>query len=316
MSYTAAREASMQSSLIVPARVAWAIATLVIAACAAISFHAQRILDLHVDGHTARIEELAQLPKGEYIKPVLLGYHHLGADLLWLRMVQVLGNKQNTSDQFEWMYHAVDVITTLDPNYVYAYYVGGVALANLANRADLANRLLEKGHAENPQEWSLPFLLGHNYYFMLADAGKGAEYLGRAARLPGAPDFLPGLATRMFAEAGNPEVALQFLQAMWKVNPDLAVREKLEERAKEVLIERDIRAIEDAAGKYRERRKVLPKSVGTLVAEGYLPKMPQEPFGGVYQFDPGTGRVASSTHPNRLKVFRRDLETGIDMGVQ
>ena len=51
------------------------------------------------------------------IKRVSLGYHHLGADLLWLRLVQVLGKKRNTADEYEWMYHALDVITTLDPQY-------------------------------------------------------------------------------------------------------------------------------------------------------------------------------------------------------
>ena len=61
-----------------------------------------------------------------------------------------------------------------------------------------------------------------------------------------APDFLPGLATRMHAEAGNPEVALEFLEALWKENPDLVVREKLETRTKEVLIERDLRILEQA----------------------------------------------------------------------
>ena len=33
--------------------------------------------------------KLAQLPRGEYLKPALLGYHHLGADFLWLRLLQV-----------------------------------------------------------------------------------------------------------------------------------------------------------------------------------------------------------------------------------
>ncbi len=67
------------------------------------------------DRTVVQIEGLAQLPKGEYLKPALLGYHHLGADLLWLKLVQVMGNKRNSEDEYEWMYHALDVITTLDP---------------------------------------------------------------------------------------------------------------------------------------------------------------------------------------------------------
>jgi hypothetical protein len=270
----------------------------------------QRNLDLRIDAHAAKIEELAQLPRGEYLKPAMLGYQHLGADVLWLRLLQVVGKKKNTADEYEWLYHALDVVTTLDPQYAYAYYVGGVVLTNYANRVDLSNRLLEKGHRENPAEWNLPFLLGYNHYFILGNAPKGAAYIARAARTSGAPDFLPGLATRMHAEAGNPEVALQFLEALWKENPDLVVREKLETRAKEVIIERDLRLLEQAIGLYQRKYRSYPKTLTEIVSAGYLPQIPEEPFGGSYELNTQTEQVTSSTHPTRLKVFRLDLEGG------
>lgn len=285
--------------------------TLLIFGLLALITSLQQNLDRRIDGQVAKIEQLAQLPGGEYLKPALLGYHHLGADLLWLQLLQIWGKKTNTNNEYEWMYHALDVITTLDPQYAYAYYVGGVALTNSANRPDLSNRLLEKGHHNNPSEWNLPFLLGYNYYFALGDAIKGAEYIGRAARTPGAPDFLPGLATRMHAEAGNPDVALQFLEALWKENPDLVVREKLEIRAKEVLMERDLRALERAITYYYNDHHAFPSSLTDLVSRKYLERVPEEPFGGTYLFDAKTGRVTSSTHPTRLKVFRLDLEDGV-----
>src|SRR4029078_11899151 len=118
-------------------------------------------LDLRQDPTVAQIESLAQLPKGEYLKPALLGYHHLGADILWLRLVQVIGKKRNSADEYEWMYHALDVITMLDPQYAYAYYAGGVILGDLANRPDLSNRLLEKGVRANRAPWNLAILLAH-----------------------------------------------------------------------------------------------------------------------------------------------------------
>jgi len=149
-------------------------------------------LDQRLDRDVARIEELAQLPRGEYLKPMLLGYQHVGADFLWLQLLQVLGKKKTTADEYEWIYHALDVITTLDPQYDYAYYVGGVVLTNLANRTDLSNRLLEKGFAANPAIWNLPFLLGYNYYFILGDAARGADYMAAAAKLPGGPSYCRG----------------------------------------------------------------------------------------------------------------------------
>ena len=271
----------------------------------------QRSLDHRVDRQAITIQELSQLPRGEYLKPALLGYHHLGADIIWLQMLQVLGERKNSAEEYTWLYHALDVITTLDPHYAYAYYVGGVVLANLGDRVDLSNQLLTKGHIANPGEWNLLFLLGYNHYFVLGNAAAGAEYIGRASQIPGAPGFLPGLATRMYAESGNPNVALQFLEELWRRNPDLAVREKLEMRAKEVMIERDIQGIESAVQQYRDQRGRLPRELYDLISNGNLRQIPQEPFGGTYDLDLATGKVSSSTHPNRLKVFRLDKEDRI-----
>jgi tetratricopeptide (TPR) repeat protein len=260
-------------------------------------------LDLRQDRTIVEIEGLAQLPKGEYLKPALLGYHHLGADILWLRLVQVVGKKRNSADEYEWIYHALDVLTTLDPQYAYAYYAGGIILGDLANRPDLSNRLLEKGVKANPDVWNIPFLLGYNYYFLLGDPAKGAEYIMEAARRPDGPFYLPGLAIRMAAEAGSPDTALAFLEARLADTQDPEMREALAYRMKEVIIERDIRILESAVEAYRMQHRVLPATLTDLVVAGILSMLPQEPFEGEYRLDTKSGSVSSSTHPERLRTF-------------
>jgi len=264
----------------------------------------QHTLDDDVEHSQIQIEELAQLPPGEYLKPALLGYHHLGADVLWLRFVQVLGKKRNTPDEFEWMYHALDVITTLDPRYAYAYQVGGIVLTELAHRVDLSNRILEKGAEANPEVWWLPFNLGYNYFFHLGDSRRAAEYIARAARLPGGPAYLPGLATRMYAEANDPNLALDFLSTMWRQTDNAYVKAELETRMKELIIERDIGLLEAAVTRYHGRRGSLPARLDDLVRSGELARVPPEPFGGEYQLNSNTGKIVSSTHPARLHVLR------------
>src|SRR4029077_5346524 len=217
-------------------------------------------------------------------------------DILWLRLVQVIGKKRNSADEYEWMYHALDVITTLDPQYAYAYYAGGVILGDLANRPDLSNRLLERGVTANPDVWNIPFLLGYNYYFLLGDPAQGAEYIMEAARRPDGPSYLPGLATRMAAEAGSPDTALAFLEARLRETQDPEMRKFLANRMKEVIIERDLRILEDAVEAYRTQHQALPATLTDLVAAGVFPRLPQEPFGGAYQLDLKTGSVSSSTH--------------------
>ena len=262
-------------------------------------------LDQRQDRTVVQTEGLAQLPKGEYLKPALLGYHHLGADILWLRLVQVIGKKRNSENEYEWMYHALDVLTTLDPQYAYAYYAGGVILGDLANRPDLSNLLLEKGSKANPDVWNIPYLHGNNYYFLLDDPAKGAEFIMQAARLPEGPSYLPGLATRMAAEAGSPDTALAFLEARLRETQDPEMREFLANRMKEVIIERDLRILGNAVETYRTQYQALPMTLKDLVMAGALPNLPDEPFGGDYQLDAKTGAVTSSTHPDRLRTFHK-----------
>lgn len=265
----------------------------------------QADLDKRQDQTIRQIEELAQLPKGEYLKPALLGYQHLGADMFWLRLLQVVGKKRNSEDEYEWIYHALDVITTLDPQYSYAYYVGGNILGDLAKRPDLSNRLLVKGADANPEVWYIPFLLGYNHYFLLGDPAKGAEYTMRAAALPDRPAYLPGLATRLAAEAGNPDTALAFLEARIHETQDPEMRQFFVNRMREVIIERDLRVLEDAVQTYLMYRRTLPMTLRDLITAGILPMLPEEPFGGTYQLDSKSGAVSSSTHPNRLRTFFR-----------
>jgi hypothetical protein len=201
------------------------------------------------------------------------------------------------------MYHALDVITTLDPQYAYAYEVGGTILTELAHRIDLSNRILKKGTEANPTVWRLPFQLGYNHFFYLADPGRAAGYMAQAARLPGQPAYLPGLATRMYAEAENPEIALELLAAMWAETDNAYAKAELETRMKELIIERDIRYLERAVAQYRDRNGAPPKRVEDLL-HGDLSKVPEEPFGGRYLVDVTTGKITSSTHPKRLRVIR------------
>lgn len=265
----------------------------------------QKIIDAGQDPTVLQIEELAHLPKGEYLKPALLGYHHLGADTLWLKLIQVVGKRQNSADEYEWIYHALDVVTTLDPHYAYAYYVGGNILGDLARRPDLSNRLLKKGSEANPQIWYIPFLLGYNYYFLMGDPQKGAEFIMRAASLPGGPSYLPGLATRMAAEGGTPDTALLFLEARLHETNDPDEQAFFLNRMKEVLIERDIRILEEAVATYISRYQRIPMTLEELVTVGIIAALPTEPFEGTYVLDQKSGAVSSSTHPERLRTFHK-----------
>jgi hypothetical protein len=275
------------------------IAALLIAICGF-----QLELDQRHDQRLDRLENLRFLPKGEVLRLALLGHQHLGADIIWLRIVQVLGEDVVGERDYEWLNHALDVVTTLDPQYIYAYDVGGTILAELAHRVDWSNRLLQKGSSANPASWRLPFILGFNHFFHLQDYVKAGEYMSKAARIPGRPYYVDTLAARLYVEGGSPTLALSYLESMLQQTTDPQLRSAYLERYKEVMIARDLLLFDQAIARYHRTRGRLPRSLSDLVHEGYLNTIPEEPFGGEYRFNTENGEVRSTTHPERLHLFR------------
>ena len=264
----------------------------------------QHAMETRANGFASVTEELSRVPEARYLKPVLLGYDAVASDVLWLRAVQVLGQKQVSYDDFEWLYHVLDVMTSLDPHYTEAYRAGGVILTELAHRPDLSNRLLEKGLAQSPDAWWLPFNLAYNHFFYLDNHERGAAYMAQASRLQGSPAYLPRLAARMYAESGNPEVGISFLQAMILQAGDASVKQALQRRLADLMLERDVTVLDAGVATYHARFGRFPPRLDVLVAAGLLEAMPQAPAGSEFLMDHKTGRVSVSTRPARMLVYR------------
>ena len=127
--------------------------------------------------------------------------------------------------------------------------------------------------------------------------------MAEAARLPGSPAYLPGLASRMLSEAREPEVALALLAPIVGQESDPARRAVLERRIREVTVERDLQILERAVEKYREKTGTVPSDLSALLREGILTAIPEEPNGGNYLLAQG-GKVRSDRVAERLRVFQ------------
>jgi tetratricopeptide (TPR) repeat protein len=264
------------------------------------------LLQLGLDRQRAaapKLQRFMYLPQGEYLRIAVLGYRQVVADLLWIQAIQAMGERKITEEAGHWIAHALNVITTLDPRFVHVYEAGGIALTTLVVLPEESNRLLEKGIRHNPDVWSLPYLLGFNYYFELYDDAQAADYIARASRLPGAPEYLARLATRLYVSAREPQVAIEFLAQMYEQTSDENVRRVLEQRLKEVVVERDLQLLDEAISRYRALYKRAPERVEDLVGPGLLHELPREPFGGRYLYDPQTQTVRSSEVKERLKLY-------------
>lgn len=264
-------------------------------------------VQIQVDQSSSKLskgEMLSLLPKGDLLKSISLGYSTVIADLLWLEVVQAIGEKQVNESGYQWIYHAVDVVTTLDPKFEYSYQIAGIALATIGKQYELSNQILLKGIKNTPEDWRLPFYLGFNYYFYLNDYQNAAKYISLSASLPGHSAYLPGFAARLYVEANDPDLALEFLKQVYLESKDENTREQIAIRIKEVIIERDIRQLNQAIQIFQEKEGRIA-DLSDLVKSKIIQRIPAEPFGGFYFLDPVLKVSQSSTHPNRMKVFRK-----------
>ena len=257
-----------------------------------------------------RAEELSYLPKGEYLKIAVLGYDQFAADLIWLKAVQHLGAARQSKGGFAWAYHVVNVVTDLDPKFLPAYLASGTILGVVAGLQYESIEILRKGMRENPEVWQLPYYIGYDYFYELCDPAKAAPYFQAAARLPNAPSYLPGLAARMTVAGGDPGAALEFLQRLYGQTSDPRLREAIELKIKEVIVELDIRELQDGVHRYRARFGRVPRSLKELVAKGLVARLPEEPFGGRYEMDRSSGTVRAVGRSERLDIYRTAATTG------
>jgi len=232
------------------------------------------------------------------------GFRNVLADVVWLQAVQVAGGRKLTPTEYDRLYVLLNVEADLDPKFEMPYFLGGLVLGESPLHVRDALRVFERGKVTHPADWRFPFYMGFTHYFSLGDGLAGGGAMAEAARLPGSPAYLTGLASRMLTEAREPEAALALLETITRQENDPVRRSVLERRVREVTVERDLMALERAVERYREKAGVAPENLSALVKEGILEGIPPEPNGGSYVIDRG-GRVRSDRVSQRLRVYQK-----------
>ncbi len=250
-----------------------------------------------------QFESLLYLPTGKFIKLAVLGFDEVAADILYVKAIGYFGGHYLSDKEYQWFYHILNITTTLSPTFKDPYEFGAIVLALEVGEVENSNRLLKKGIKHNPRYWRLPFYLGFNYFFHLGDYQTAAYYMECASSLPGAPAYLPSFASRLYAEAGNPEYAIEFLTQIYNQTENKIMRKEIEIKIKELVIERDLNLLDEVVKRYTQVYNRKPLNLKELIKSNLIEYMPKEPFGGHYYIDKEAGLVRSSTHPERIKIY-------------
>jgi tetratricopeptide (TPR) repeat protein len=266
------------------------VAALLVAATLVAATHLRRALD--------RPYDVEVVPPASAVRWISLGHTLLAANFYWLRTVQYIGEPRAEFRGWEKLYPLVQLVTDLDPGHGYAYQVAGVVLAT-GGRVAESNAILEKGTANVPNRYILPYLRAFNAFYYQGDwalAGKWAEI---AARAPGAPDHVKRNVLAYYVKGGRAETAVAFLENVLAETNDPESRKKVEAELQQARFELAAERLDAAVAGYRARRGATPPSLSALVAAGLIDRLPPEPYGGAWLLGKD-GRVRSTVHEFRF----------------
>ncbi len=230
----------------------------------------------------------------------------LVADYYWLAAIQATG-RAKTEAEYRDIADYAQLITDLDPDFAYVYQFAGVVVPFNHGRETWTNTrestaLLEKGVARFPRWVPLRTLLAYNYSVFQKEYVRAAHLLEDTARLPGAPAYLPWLATRLYAQGGSFDAASAFADQFAARAEDPETRAAFEHRKKEIALERILQATDQAVVAFRERTGRLPKDLKELTDSGALPALPADPLNGEIYLG-ADGRTYSTSQEHRLEVY-------------
>jgi len=164
------------------------------------------------------------VPRMDILRPALLGFTGLAADVTWLRTIQYMGGRVERRESFPQLYQLVDTTTSLDPNFIDAYTYGGLFLT-IARQYAQAIQIYEKGIAANPMSWEIPYDLGRLYFLEIRDNQKALHWWEVANELPNRPHYLPRMVARLHEKVGDIEIALELWQEMLRTTTNEWVRQ-------------------------------------------------------------------------------------------
>lgn len=223
-------------------------------------------------------------------KVAVAALYSLKSIVYYGEMIQQWRAGLRKTPEFANLFSVLESSVRLDPYNMDNYYFAQASFTWGVNRAEDVNRLLEYGMEYRTWDWLLPYYAGFNAAYFLNDKATAAKYMGRAANLTG-NTLLTKLTARYLQGAGRTAFAIDFLDGMIERTRDQKIIQQLlvRKQALQAILE-----IETAIHRFEQNFKSKPKDLESLAMSGYLPKIPQDPYGGTFFLDQN-GAVQTSS---------------------
>ncbi len=262
-----------------------------LAAVAVLKATTDRVVRIKLPGSS-----IIYIPSGKFLKYAAFGYRGLAADAIYLWSIQYYSTPA-IDDRFDHLDHIFAIVNELDPRYQDPYEVGAMIAVQEGRDVQAAFAILDRGAANNPDQWVYPFNAGHIALMTLKDYPLAEKYFEQCMKIPGAPPFVERLRANAIFKKGDLKTSWETWLDIYRRAPDERTKRIASNHLYNVKATIDQAALEDAAAKYRERLGRLPADLGSLVRAGFLREVPKDLDGKDYLFDPATGRVKTVISP-------------------
>jgi hypothetical protein len=264
-------------------------------------------LQVRIDAETRAMDQDKDgliLRSGGLLKKLSLGYEPLLADVYWTRVVQYYGRRaRRPGATYESLWPLLDITTTLDPKLMIAYRFGAIFLSEQPpvgpGRADLAVDLVQRGIAENPDEWRLYEDLGFLYSIHLKDYQRAAAAYLQGSKNPNAQVWMKVMAARV-AETGNSlETSRLIWTEIYATTKDELVRRRAKQHMQSLDAALGLKRLNESSEDYWRKFGRFPVSMQELRDAKLVGGTLQDPAGypyvmgpnGVPQLDPKSSIV-------------------------
>lgn len=176
------------------------------------------------------------IPPPPHLEYFSFGFQSVIADNLWIRTIQDFDYcekevSKSRCQRNSWLYLMLDAITNLSPDFKAAYVDGGVALSVVISDAEGATKIYEKGLRIFSDDFALLYRAGLHAYYDEKNLKKAADLYLKAARLQGLQGtWLYSLASRLYTDAGQKEVAYKLYVQMKDEGLDEAYLKRMREK--------------------------------------------------------------------------------------
>ena len=162
----------------------------------------------------ASLNALVFAPNGPMLKACSLDQAEPLADLLWMRSVLVFGERWRIDPDptwIEWLRTTILATVDLDPTWRSPYFYGGSLLRVLGD-IEGSNAVFKRGAEALPNDGYFAFSYAMNLYLYQDDPLGAAEWMDKAAIVPGSVSWYASAAAAMRSRGGDLAGAITYLE--------------------------------------------------------------------------------------------------------